>query len=200
MRMRIAALLLAVLTASATGCGGGDATPVRASASAPACPARFAGEWQRLANRVGAPVYCPAWLPDPFTPDLHSQWTATDEVSSNGTYLIDFNWYEVQSGTVHVVLHGYPRRTAIPRCVGDDRRPAPCFDQPTLHKRLGGRAVTVYTRNRAIDTWHVVYAWRHDGSLYAVSEHVAKPLTYRQVLQNLDRIVKNLVLVEPKAA
>ncbi len=29
--------------------------------------------WQRLANRIEAPVYCPGWLPDPLTAQLGAQ-------------------------------------------------------------------------------------------------------------------------------
>jgi hypothetical protein len=43
----------------------------------------------------------------------------------------------------------------------------------------------------------VTYVWREDGALYAVSEHVAPPLTFRRVLENLDRIVGGLEPIEP---
>ena len=33
-----------------------------------------------------------------------------------------------------------------------------------------------------------------NGSLYTVSEHVAPPLTFRQVVQNLDRMIGGLVV------
>ena len=51
--------------------------------------------------------------------------------------------------------------------------------------------------NQDADQWHVLYAWRHDGSLYTVSEHVILPYTYRQVRRNLDRLLRGLVLVHP---
>jgi hypothetical protein len=53
--------------------------------------------------------------------------------------------------------------------------------------------------NQDADQWHVLYAWRHDGSLYTLSEHVAKPLTFRQVVRNLDRMLRGLVVVKPAA-
>jgi hypothetical protein len=59
--------------------------------------------------------------------------------------------------------------------------------------------VTVYTRNRGADQWHVLYAWEREGSLYALSEHVAEPLSYAQVVKNLDRMLRGLVLITPQA-
>ena len=41
--------------------------------------------------------------------------------------------------------------------------------------------------------WHVLYAWRKGGSLYTISEHVAPPYTYEQVIGHLDRMTRTLV-------
>jgi hypothetical protein len=57
--------------------------------------------------------------------------------------------------------------------------------------------VTVYTANQGADLWHVLYAWRRNGSLYTLSEHVAPPYTYAQVISHLDRMTRRLVLVQP---
>ena len=51
--------------------------------------------------------------------------------------------------------------------------------------------------NQDADQWHVLYAWRTGGSLYTLSEHVAPPLDYTKVVRNLDRMLRNLVLVRP---
>jgi hypothetical protein len=72
-----------------------------------------------------------------------------------------------------------------------------CFADPNGHRRVAGIDATVYTANQDADRWHVLYAWRHDGSLYALSEHVTPPLTYRKVVANLDRMLRSLVLVRP---
>ena len=67
-------LLLGLCALLATGCSGAkkaDAAPKAAVTKAP-CPDR-AG-WQKLANRIKAPVYCPGWLPDPLVGKLHGQW------------------------------------------------------------------------------------------------------------------------------
>ena len=79
------------------------------------------------------------------------------------------------------------------------RRRVACFSDPQPMRRIRGLAVTPYTVNQKSDQWHVVYLWRRGGTLYTVSEHVAKPLTYRRVVENLDRLVEGLVRVDPKA-
>ena len=62
--------ILAAVVLVASGCGADTATSSKAAArrpSAPTCPATWRPGWQRLANRIHAPVYCPSWLPDPLT-------------------------------------------------------------------------------------------------------------------------------------
>ena len=136
----------------------------------------------RLANRIHAAVYCPSWMPDPFDGVIRGRWNTIDSVSPDGSYLIGFIWQEVGSGELHVNLRGYPGRTRIPRCVdintvGNVTRQSkiPCFADPNGHRRVAGIDATVYTANQDADRWHVLYAWRHDGSLYALSEHVVAP-------------------------
>ena len=58
--------------------------------------------------------------------------------------------------------------------------------RPARPSAFGKTTVTVYTANQGADTWHVLYAWHHDGSLYTISQHVAPPFTYRQVVQSLE--------------
>ena len=74
----------------------------------------------------------------------------------------------------------------------------PCFSDRQRQKRLGGLTVTVYTANQGADMWHVLYAWRSNGSLYTLSEHVAPPYTYAQVIAHLDRMTRSLELVQPQ--
>ena len=59
----------------------------------------------------------------------------------------------------------------------------PCFADPQGTLRVGDILATVYTVNQGEDEWHVLYAWRHGGSLYTVSEHVHPPYTYKQMLE-----------------
>ena len=73
----------------------------------------------------------------------------------------------------------------------------PCFSDARGTKRFGTKRVTVFTANQGTDLWHILYAWRDRGTLYSVSEHVAPPFTYKQVVANLDRLMRGLVRVVP---
>ena len=83
-------LLLGLCAVLATGCGGAKKAQA-AGAAAPAKPtcAHRAG-WQSLANRIKAPVYCPAWLPDPLIGQIGGQWNNIDSVSPDRSYLESF--------------------------------------------------------------------------------------------------------------
>lgn len=191
---------LAVPALAAAGCSGqepggaGTANPAPAPAKIAECPADLEAGWQKLADRIEAPVYCPSWLPDPLTGELGGEWHATDSVKRDGSYLMGFIWYERAAAEVHVNLRAYPGRTEIPTCNG-----RPCFSDSQGTKHVGDFDVEVFTVNRGADTWHVLYAWERDGSLYTVSQHVVPELglPYGRVVANLDRIVKGLELVEP---
>jgi len=208
---KIGVVSLAVLAAAvalvASGCGADRAVEPAAKAAARAgCPAHALAGWRRLASRIHAPVYCPTWMPDPFDGVIGGQWNTIDSVSPDRSYLVGFIWLEAGSGELHVNLRGYPGRTRVPSCVdvntvnGVTRRSKiPCFSDPTGHRRVAGIDATVYTANQDADRWHVLYAWRHDGSLYTLSQHVAVPLTYRKVVADLDRMLRSLVLVRPSS-
>ena len=196
--------LVAVL---ASGCSNDSSSPSSAAPTpAKACPAGWKSGWQQLANRVGAPVYCPTWMPNPLDGKMGGDWDNGVEVEPDHSYLVSFLWHEPPAQDVHVNFRGYPGRARIPRCNADTvvagrehKRTVPCFADPHGVRRIGGLAITPYTVNQGIDQWHVLYAWHLRGALYTVSEHVAKPLTYQQVVRNLDRLVAGLVLVQPKA-
>jgi hypothetical protein len=201
---RLTPLLALVLVL--TGCSRDDKVEATAAAKQrPACPAAFKPEWQRLANRVGVPVYCPSWMPSPLDADIGGQWNSDGpSISRDRSYLVGFLWHEAGSGDVHVNFRGYPGRTRIPRCIDVQtsggrtrRRSIPCFSDPRGTRRVGDLDVTVYTVSRDADQWHVTYLWRRAGTLYTVSEHVAPPLTFRRVMANLDRIVGGLELIRP---
>ena len=207
--MRKALLLLlplAVLVLVA-GCSDDGASPsAAAQPQPPTCPAAWKAGWKRLANRVNAPVYCPSWMPSPLDGKIGGDWDNGVSVDSAHNYLVSFLWHEPPGQDVHVNLRGYPGRTRIPRCNADTvvagrklERMVPCFSDPQPVRRIAGLAITPYTVNQGVDQWHVLYAWRRQGTLYTISEHVIKPLTYRQVVRNLDKAVAGLVLVDPKA-
>jgi hypothetical protein len=197
--------LLAALGAALAGCSRDGQVEGSASTGPTGCPAALKPEWQRLANRVGVPVYCPNWMPSPLDADIGGQWNSGGPiVGRDRHYLVGFLWHEAGSGDVHVNFRGYPSRTAVPRCrhvqtTGGQtrRRWVPCFSDPQGTRRIGDKKVTVYTVSRDADQWHVTYLWRRNGTLYTVSEHVAPPLTYRKVVANLDRLVGGLELIEP---
>jgi hypothetical protein len=189
------------LLAALSGCSFSADTEENASAKAPArgCPAAWKPGWQRLANRVDVPVYCPSWMPSPLDALIDGQWSSGGPiVDRDRSYLVGFLWHEAGSGDVHVNFRAYPGRTAVPRC-RDGKRSIPCFSDPRGTRRVGGKNVTVYTVSRDADQWHVTYLWRRNGTLYTVSEHVAPPLTYRRVIANLDRLVGGLELIRPTA-
>jgi hypothetical protein len=199
------AALAASLALVASGCGAEQAAqPAAKAAARPTCSARALAGWRRLANRIHAPVYCPAWMPDPFDAVIGGRWSTIDSVSKDRSYLVGFIWLEAGSGELHVNLRGYPGRTRIPTCIdvntvgGVTRRDkVPCFADASGRRRVPGIDAVVYTANQDADRWHVLYAWRHGGSLYTLSQHVAVPLTYRKVVANLDHMLRSLVLVRP---
>ena len=205
--------LLAVLAVALAGCGGRDTIATSAAgapANAVACPQAWKAGWQRVANDVGAPVYCPRWMPSPLDARIggvyrNGRWVDKKDKS----YLVSFVWIDSDSGVsgeVHVNFRGYPGRTTIPTCESTHtengktvRKPVPCFADRGATKHIGDITATVYTVNQGIDEWHVLYVWRHAGSLYTVSEHVIAPYSYSEVVANLDRITRGLVKLEPAA-
>jgi hypothetical protein len=198
--LRVSTLALVLVALFVPGCAGGgsaaDPADARlAKAESPlSCPAVWRTGWQELADRIAAPVYCPSWLPAPLTGELGGEWHSTDSVKRDRSYLMGFIWFEPGSGEVHVNLRGYPGQTTIPRCNG-----RPCFSDPQGTTRVGAFEVQRYSVNRGADTWHLLYAWEHDGSLYTVSQHIVPKLglTYAKVSANLERIMRGLELIEP---
>jgi hypothetical protein len=210
--------LIAVLTAAAAtaGCGGGGATLGAEADHAgaaqerrgAACPAAWKAGWQRLANDMGARVYCPTWMPAPLDGQINGRYKNGRWVDrKDNSYLVSFLWVDQDAGVsreVHVNFRGYPGRAKVPTCEsvvtanGKTRRSAiPCFSDPRGRRKIAGVRATVYTVNQGIDAWHVLYAWKQNGSLYTVSQHVVAPYTYRQVVHNLDRIVRGLAPIDP---
>jgi hypothetical protein len=203
------ALVLALgLLAVGVGCSGvEDNSKAQAGSAKPSCPASWRPGWQRLANRIHAPVYCPAWVPSPLTAKIGGRWSTGVSVDKKDrSYLAGFIWFERGSGEVHVNLRGYPGLTKVPTCINEEqvkkrlvRTKVPCFSDSKGTHRAGAFKVTLYTVNRDADQWHLLYLWRHAGVLYTLSEHVAPPFGYQRVLQNLDRMMQNLVPIAPSA-
>ena len=197
------------------GCGSSSkpSTPVAAPKHETGCPAKWRATYQKLADRIHAPVYCPRWMPDPLTGEIGPRVSfggaggSSLSVDKDRSYLALFVWAEPGSGEVHVNLRGYPGRTTIPTCVKVDtngtktvRTKVPCFSDPRSVVKANGIAARVYTVNQDADLWHILYAWHYAGGLYTVSQHVAPPLSYRKVEDSLHRILNNLVLIRPRSA
>jgi len=202
------AALLGACALIASGCG--ETKPAAAAeapkAGAPERPscAHPVG-WQRLANRIHAPVYCPGWLPDPLIGQVGGQWNNINAVSPDRSYLESFVWQDVDlggtSGELHVNLRGYPGRHTIPTCRtgGAESRNVPCFADPHGTVTERGITATIYTVNQDADTWHVALVWRAHGGLYTLSEHVAPPVdSTDKVVAYLRHELRRLVLIEPK--
>lgn len=203
-RVLVTLCLLLGLSVVVSGCGS-EAKPAAAAAklAKPACPNPAA--WQKLANRVGAPVYCPGWLPDPLTGKLGAVDNNIHSVSADHSYLESWVWQETGGGAaggeLHVNLRGYPGVTKIPTCRtgGSDSRNVPCFASPVGRLSANGISSAVYTVNQDADSWHYLVLWRRYGNLYTLSEHVAPPLTGQHVRRYLKRELASLVLFRPNA-
>jgi hypothetical protein len=187
-----------------------SSAPTSAADSSPApCAPQERASWQKLANEIRAAVYCPAWLPSPLVGQFEGPYFNGRSVDPDRSYLVSFVWFERGGGVVnevHVNLRGYPGRTRIPTCEETRtvfgktvRDQIPCFSDRQGTKRLGGTTVTVYTANQGADQWHILYAWRKNGSLYTLSEHVAAPYSVDEVISHLDRMMRELELV-PRSA
>lgn len=186
-----AAVALALTAAASAGAAGKTA-----------CPAAWAQGWQALANRVGAPVYCPTWMPNPLDAQIKGQYIDIYSIGKDRSYLVSFLEHgDEGSGDVHVNFRGYPGSTAIPRCPGPVRKSGlvPCFSEPVAHMRAHGIDATVYQVNQGADQWHILLGWHYKHSLYTVSEHVIAPYRFStQVKRNLARLLNGLVLVRPQ--
>jgi hypothetical protein len=196
-------IALAAAAVSLSGCGGKASAAKPTVVAKPACSAAARAGWQKLANRIQAPVFCPAWLPDPLTGVIGSRDNNIASVSNDRSYLESWVWQETGAGAaggeLHVNLRGYPGVTKVPSCRNADTGGrVPCFSDPHGTKRVGPIVATLYTVNQDADLWHAAYAWRYRGNFYTVSEHVAPPLTYSHVVRYLDRELRSLELINPK--
>jgi hypothetical protein len=193
----VGALAVACACLLAAGCGDGVESSARASTKA--CPAAWKPGWQKLANGVGAPVYCPGWMPNPLDGEIGGQWNGLRTVDRHGGYLVSFIYQETGSGEVHVNFHRWPG-TGRPRCRAESsKKLLPCYSEVGGRARVDGIDATLYTVSRDADQWHLSYLWRNGGATYVVSEHVAPPFTFAQVKRNITRVLHSLVVVRPES-
>ena len=191
---------LAALALAVPAFGAPAAPPTR-------CPAAWVAGWQRLANKIQAPVYCPTWMPNPLDGKIGGQYQDIYSISKDRSYLVSFLEHgDLGSGDVHVNFRGYPGRTTIPTCatvIPNGKKTiygtTPCFADPAGKVKGTKITATVYRVNQDADQWHVLLAWKYHGSLYTVSQHVIVPYdSATRVLQNLHHMLNTLVLVRPR--
>jgi hypothetical protein len=196
-------LVLCACALLASGCGETKKAEAAAPAAAPKPTCAYRSGWQKLADKVGVPVYCPGWLPDPLTSQIGGRWNNIDSVSKDRSWLQSFVWQETGGGAaggeLHVNLRGYPGRSQIPTCRtgGSDSRNVPCFRDPGQTITRNGITAQLYRVNEDADAWHALLLWRKNGTLYTLSEHVAPPLTFNHVMRYLKRELASLVVVRP---
>jgi hypothetical protein len=174
---------------------------VPAASAKSTCPAAWATGWQKLANKIQAPVYCPTWMPNPLDAKIGGQYIDIHSIGKDRSYLVSFLEHgDLGSGDVHVNFRGYPGRTAIPRCPAPvGKGSVPCFSEAVGHVDTNGIRSTVYQVNQGADQWHILLAWHYKRSLYTVSEHVIAPYRFTtQVRRNLAKLLQSLVLVRPE--
>jgi hypothetical protein len=203
-------LLVASVLAVAAGCGGSAGTPtgtvdaLMPGVGSEPCPAEWKAEWQRLANRIQASVFCLAWLPFPVSGRLGGP-TAALSVSPDRSYLITF-LQQNEGYELHATMRGYPGRTEVPTCrtvklVGLKKieGAAPCFSHPIARTAIAGLRVTVYDRGLDADEHHVIYTWVSDGSLYTLGHHAHHSLTHTAAMMNVERMLRSASIVRPEA-
>jgi hypothetical protein len=174
--------------------------PAQAATAKSGCPAKWRAGWQTLANKVQAPVYCPSWMPNPLDAKFGGQYQDIYSIGKDRSYLVSFLEHgDLGSGDVHVNFRGYPGSTAIPKCPAPvGRGKVACFSEPAGRIRSNGIRATVYQVNQGADQWHILLAWKHNRSLYTISEHVIAPYRFTtQVKVNLARLLAGLALVAP---
>jgi len=90
-------LFVAALAHAGAGRSGGRlVSATRRRARAPVCPKSSRASWQRLANEIKAPVYCPSLLPQPLGGKFGARFL-------NGRFVVSAD------GTLH------PKGTIVPR-------------------------------------------------------------------------------------
>ena len=205
------AILLAVAAVLVAGCGGKDAATTSATgAPATSCPKAWKAGWQKLANDVGATVYCPSWMPEPVDARINGIYKNGRWVDKKDrSYLVSFLWLDQDAGVsreVHLNFRGYPGRTTIPSC----QTTRTVEGQDRARHRFRASPISGATKRLGVD---------HGDRLHGQPGHrrVARPLplaprrlavhglastssspySYAQVVKNLERIIRGFVPLEP---
>ena len=119
--------------------------------------------WQKLANRIDAPVYCPGWLPDPLTGQIGGRWNNINSVSPRPQLPRELRLAGDRAAALPAASctsTSAPTRVAtkIPTCRtgGSDSRNVPCFADAARarhgerdHARRSTRSTRTPTRGTA---------------------------------------------------
>ena len=154
-----AAVSIAALVAVLAACSGGGSDSAAAEPPAAVCPKSSRASWQKLANEINAPVYCPSWFPHPLGGKFSGRFFNGLSVDPDRSYLVSWAWFESGGGViqeVHLNLRGYPGSTRIPTCedtltvAGKTvRKKIPCFSDNMGRKKVGERPSRSTRRTRA---------------------------------------------------
>ena len=126
----------------------------------PRCPECLGrASWQKLANQIHAPVYCPGWLPDPLTGQIggrlehHPLGRPRPQLPDRLRLAGD------AAQEIHINLRGYPGVTKVPTCIEPQlverqdgtSRGCPASPTRTARRRSAACTVTEYTVNQDAD-------------------------------------------------
>ena len=64
--------------------------PAASGGAASGCPAAWAAGWQKLADKLQAPVYCPRWMPNPLDAKIGGDYQDIYSVGKDRSYLVSF--------------------------------------------------------------------------------------------------------------
>jgi hypothetical protein len=184
-----------VVLLTAAGCGGSssaDTTPSSAAA-AHGCPPSWRPGWQKWANKVQMPVYCPGWMPT-VTGQIKSQWN-TAYAPGHDNWQLGFAWLEFDN-LVHIIFEGYAPKAFPPNCEG-----SPCFAGYIGSQQVGRFHVRWYDHNLASHTGHIAAIFRANGYIYVVSMHIAPPsTTLTRTKADVVHILKTLTKIDPQSS
>jgi hypothetical protein len=185
--IRAAAVAAVLLVTLACGTGSGRS----GTSDAPHCPPGRAASWQRFADRVHMPVFCPAWLPVQLDGSVSGPDTT---VASPGRHWqVQLVWRADDfSQLIHVVFEGFAPGTWPPDCGGEH-----CFGGAAGSETIAGHRVTWYADDRGSSTGHIAAAFRSGRNRYTVSLHVIDPYTAASARATVRRIVAGLVPTPP---
>lgn len=152
----------------------------------------WAAGWQKWANHVGMPVWCPGWMPEPINAIIHGQWN-TAEVEQH-QWQLGYAWLEL-GGLVHVIFEGYPPGTFPPKCGR-----VPCFQgEEAKSETIAGHVVHWYDHNHSSHTGHIAAVFVSNGNTYVVSIHVTPPVsTKAKAKRDLREIIRSSSLLKPE--